>query len=206
MSHINQLLAIIMTAAKYPFKQSGGDSFLSARGKVSTDNRMVFDAFCLVIKQITPKLPISMSQTWQKQIHFIVIKPKHTSNIYAISIWSFDPGPFSSVQGVYRWGVGWMMRRRTCHGPSRSSGEHPLGTSNTKTEPRRLQLDRPLPPSLLQCPRRKDTTTTTTALALTCCPVPCTGSLAYPSTVRGGEASGNTSVVTNYLLFYLVDN
>lgn len=91
----------------------------------------------------------------------------------------------SSPQGVYRWGVGWMMRRRTCHGPSRSTGERPSGTSNTKTDPHRSQLDRPLPASLLPCPRRR--TTTTTASASTRSPAVCNVSLIYLFTVRMGD-------------------
>lgn len=69
------------------------------------------------------------------------------------------------------------MRRRTCHGLSRSFGEPPLGTSNTKSRPRRW-LDRPSP---LGRPRRL---TTTTALAPAGRPVACTGSLTSLSKVR----------------------
>lgn len=81
------------------------------------------------------------------------------------------------------------MRRRTCHGPSRSPGERPLGTSNTKTAPHRLRPDRPSPPSLPPpCPHRRAITTITTALAsTTCCPALCTGSLVSPFTVRSGR-------------------
>ncbi|TNM94976.1 hypothetical protein fugu_017735 [Takifugu bimaculatus] len=64
-----------------------------------------------------------------------------------------------------------MMRRRTCHGLSRSFGELPFGTSNTKTGPHRW-LDRPSPSG------RHHRATTASAPAGR--PAPCTGSLAYP--------------------------
>lgn len=89
-----------------------------------------------------------------------------------------------SLQEVYRWGVGWMMRRRICHSPSRNCGELPLGVSNTKTESHRSQPDRPSPPSPPPCPRRRATATT----ASTRCPAAYNGSLAYRFTVRRGWA------------------
>lgn len=75
------------------------------------------------------------------------------------------------------------MRRRTCHGLSRSFGERPLETSNTKTRPRRW-LDR------LSPLRRRHRVTTTTAPAPAGRPVVCTGSLTYLFKVRK-EAGGN---------------
>lgn len=119
------------------------------------------------------------------QIHFVFTVAKHSSaQMLAISFWSSMPP--SSLQGVYRWGVGWMMRRRICHGPSRNCGDLPLWASNTKTEPHRSQLDRPSPPSPPPCPRRRATATTVS----TRCPAAYKGSLAYLFMVRKGEPAG----------------
>lgn len=70
------------------------------------------------------------------------------------------------------------MRRRTCHGLSRSFGERLFGTSSTKTRPRRW-LDRPS----ASC-RRHRVTTTTTASAPAGPPAACTGSLTSLFKVR----------------------
>lgn len=85
------------------------------------------------------------------------------------------------------------MRRRTCHGPSRA-GERPSGTSSWRNATC-------TPP----CPRRRASTTTTTASASTRCPALCTGSLASPFTVSGGEsAAGPDWTKLDFFFFVLM--